>query len=91
MMKFFMVESMFIFPMIMFCFFVLVGIVLLFLANKYGGLKNVLTVLLEGKSSLNSSYLSDKNTRVDNLSVLKQRLANGEITLQEFEDLKQFV
>ncbi len=77
--------GMMILPLIM--MFVL-GVLLIYLLKKHGSINNALNAILSKKNSIVA-----KNSQIETISnpmqILKERYAKGEITKEEFDQMKK--
>ncbi len=78
---------MWIFPLIMLCILVVVAIILV---RRYGGLQNALNAILS-KMPMHSNRGEALNVQQSEtaLDILKKRYAKGEITQEQFEEMKK--
>ncbi len=81
-MRFFCGGGMMIFPLIM---FLVLGGALIYLIKKHGSIKNALNAILSKKDSIVAQIKSTSNP----LQTLKERYVKGEITKEEFEQMKK--
>jgi putative membrane protein len=78
---------MWVFPIFMLCILIVVAIVLV---RRYGGIQQTLDAILSRTSIQSNTGESSNQPQIESaLDILKKRYAKGEITQEQFEEMKK--